>query len=107
MCNSVAKCKLACQQYIEGLGLAAAFLKVWHRPPMGPCYMRRCGKSLVLSTVCLNFVPACQPAPPCLQLRAEHKAVAAKHGSTLSLASLKAMPYTEAAISETLRLAQV
>lgn len=41
------------------------------------------------------------------KLRAEHKAVAAKHGSTLSLASLKAMPYTEAAISETLRLAQI
>jgi hypothetical protein len=42
-----------------------------------------------------------------MQLRAEHKAVAAKHGCTLSLAALKDMPYTEAAIDEVLRLGQV
>jgi hypothetical protein len=43
----------------------------------------------------------------CLQLRAEHKAVAAKHGCALGLAALKDMPYTEAAIDEALRLGQV
>jgi hypothetical protein len=42
-----------------------------------------------------------------LQLRDEHKAVAATHGSTLGLASLQDMTLTDAAISETLRLAQV
>jgi hypothetical protein len=42
-----------------------------------------------------------------LQLREEHKAVAATHGSTLGMASLSNMALTDAAISETLRLAQV
>jgi hypothetical protein len=43
----------------------------------------------------------------CLQLRVEHKAVAAEHGCSLGLAALNDMAYTEAAISETLRLGQV
>jgi hypothetical protein len=42
-----------------------------------------------------------------VQIRAEQKEVAAKQGRSLSLAALAAMPYTEAAISEALRLGQV
>ncbi|KAF6256096.1 cytochrome P450 [Scenedesmus sp. NREL 46B-D3] len=41
------------------------------------------------------------------KLRAEHKAVRAEHGPTLGLAALKDMTYTEAAISETLRIGQI
>lgn len=43
-----------------------------------------------------------------LQLRAEHQAVVKQRGTiTLDLPALKAMPYTEAAINEALRLGQV
>ncbi|KAF6239167.1 cytochrome P450, partial [Scenedesmus sp. NREL 46B-D3] len=44
---------------------------------------------------------------PAAAEEAEHKAVRAEHGPTLGLAALKDMTYTEAAISETLRIGQI